>query len=81
VNEDNGRAALATESEYANDTTLEILTWLQEMEADGLLKYTEPQTLARQRLVNLAPPGRTSYESFARAMTAALALLRRIGWR
>jgi sn-glycerol 3-phosphate transport system substrate-binding protein len=41
VNEDNGRAALATESEYANDTTLEVLTWLRDMEADGLLKYTD----------------------------------------
>jgi succinate-semialdehyde dehydrogenase/glutarate-semialdehyde dehydrogenase len=49
--------------------------------AEGLLKYTEPQTLARQRLANLAPPGNASYESFAKVMTAALAVLRRIGWR
>jgi len=41
VNNDNGRAELATESEYANDTTLEVLTWLRDMEADGLLKYTD----------------------------------------
>jgi sn-glycerol 3-phosphate transport system substrate-binding protein len=41
VNEDNGRAALATESEYANDTTQEILDWLRQMELDGLLKYTD----------------------------------------
>ena len=41
VNEDNGRSGLATESEYANETTQEILEWLQQMEADGLLKYTD----------------------------------------
>ncbi len=49
--------------------------------SEGLLKYTEPQTLARQRLMNLAPPGRVGYDRFARVMTVSLALLRRIGWR
>jgi succinate-semialdehyde dehydrogenase / glutarate-semialdehyde dehydrogenase len=49
--------------------------------AEGLLKYTEAQTLARQRLVNIAPPGRMSQAGFARLMTTALKLLRRIGWR
>lgn len=41
VDNDNGRSALATTSEYANDTTLEILDFLAGMEADGLLKYTD----------------------------------------
>ena len=49
--------------------------------AEGLLKYTEAQTLARQRLVNIAPPGKVSHESFARGMTVALSVMRRIGWR
>ena len=38
VNNDNGRSALATTSEYANDTTLEIYEWLIGMEADGLMR-------------------------------------------
>jgi sn-glycerol 3-phosphate transport system substrate-binding protein len=41
VNNDNGRSGLATESEYANDTTLEILEFLDGMVDDGLLKYTD----------------------------------------
>ena len=41
VNEANGRDGLATESEYANDVTAELLTWMQDMQADGLLKITE----------------------------------------
>lgn len=41
VNEDNGRSGLATESEYTNDTTLEILEFLDGMVDDGLLKYTD----------------------------------------
>ncbi len=48
--------------------------------AEGLLKYTEAKTLARQRLVNIAPPGRIGYDRFAKVMTSALALMRRIGW-
>lgn len=38
VNEDNGRSAVATESEFANDTTTEIVEWMDGMQADGLLK-------------------------------------------
>ncbi|HEY2167611.1 MAG TPA: succinic semialdehyde dehydrogenase [Jatrophihabitantaceae bacterium] len=49
--------------------------------AEGLLKYTEAQTVARQRLVNLAPPGRMSQERFAALMTRSLKLLRRVGLR
>jgi succinate-semialdehyde dehydrogenase/glutarate-semialdehyde dehydrogenase len=49
--------------------------------SEGLLKYTEAQTLARQRIMNIAPPGKLGHERFARVMTVSLALLRRIGWR
>lgn len=49
--------------------------------AEGLLKYTEPQTVARQRLMNIAPPGRMSHDRFAAMMTRSLRLMRRIGWR
>ena len=38
VDEDNGRSALATESEFDNETTTEIVEWMDQMEADGLLK-------------------------------------------
>jgi sn-glycerol 3-phosphate transport system substrate-binding protein len=41
VDNDNGRSGLATESEYANDTTLEILEFFDGMVDDGLLKYTD----------------------------------------
>lgn len=41
VNNDNGRSGLATESEYANDTTLEVLEFFDGMVDDGLLKYTD----------------------------------------
>jgi sn-glycerol 3-phosphate transport system substrate-binding protein len=37
VNNDNGRSTLATESTFDNATTLEIYTWLQEMNDEGLL--------------------------------------------
>jgi succinate-semialdehyde dehydrogenase/glutarate-semialdehyde dehydrogenase len=49
--------------------------------AEGLLKYTEAQTVARQRLRNFAPPERMSHEAFARTLTGYLRVMRRIGWR
>jgi succinate-semialdehyde dehydrogenase/glutarate-semialdehyde dehydrogenase len=49
--------------------------------AEGLLKYTEPQTVARQRLHNVAPPAGMSHDAFARALTGSMRVLRRIGWR
>jgi succinate-semialdehyde dehydrogenase/glutarate-semialdehyde dehydrogenase len=49
--------------------------------AEGLLKYTEAQTLARQRIMNIAPPGKLGHARFARIMTISLSLLRRLGWR
>jgi succinate-semialdehyde dehydrogenase / glutarate-semialdehyde dehydrogenase len=48
--------------------------------ADGLLKYTEPQTVAVQR-VPVAPVGRMSYDTFARTVATGLRTLRRIGRR
>ncbi|WP_020578580.1 succinic semialdehyde dehydrogenase [Actinopolymorpha alba] len=47
---------------------------------DGLLKYTEPQTIAVQR-VPVAPPGRVPYDVFARAITTGLRALRKAGRR
>lgn len=44
----------------------------------GLLKYTEAQTIAIQRLLPLSAPPFVSHATYARAMTAALKLLRRI---
>lgn len=48
----------------------------------GITKYTEVQTVAHQRLMNLAPlPGVLDDEGFAKVLTASLRLLKRIGWR
>lgn len=50
--------------------------------AQGLTKYTEVQTIARQRLMNLAPPvQRLGDEGFAAVMSTSLRLLKAIGWR
>jgi succinate-semialdehyde dehydrogenase/glutarate-semialdehyde dehydrogenase len=49
--------------------------------SEGLLKYTEAKTLARQRLMNIGPPPKVSQERFAKIMTVALALMKRAGWR
>ena len=50
--------------------------------AVGILKYTETQTIARQRLMNLAPPlQRLGDDGFARVMTTALSLMKKAGWR
>lgn len=49
--------------------------------ADGLLKYTEVQTVAHQRLQGFSPPARISYEAWAMGATTALKVLRRLGLR
>jgi succinate-semialdehyde dehydrogenase / glutarate-semialdehyde dehydrogenase len=50
--------------------------------AQGLTKYTEAQTVARQRLFNLSPPVRQlGDEGFASVLTTALRLLKIIHWR
>ena len=48
----------------------------------GIQKYTELQTVARQRLMNLAPPlERLGDEGFAAVMTTSLKLLKTLRWR
>jgi sn-glycerol 3-phosphate transport system substrate-binding protein len=37
VNEDNGRSGVATEATLDNENVTEVLTWLQEMQDDGLM--------------------------------------------
>jgi succinate-semialdehyde dehydrogenase/glutarate-semialdehyde dehydrogenase len=50
--------------------------------ASGILKYTEAQTVARQRLFNLAPPlSQLGDDGFAAVMTTALRLMKKAGWR
>ncbi|MEV0589774.1 succinic semialdehyde dehydrogenase, partial [Nonomuraea sp. NPDC050310] len=49
--------------------------------ADGLLKYTEPQTVAHQRLLGFSPPGRVSPEAWAGLLTGALRILKAVGSR
>jgi succinate-semialdehyde dehydrogenase/glutarate-semialdehyde dehydrogenase len=45
---------------------------------EGLLKYTEAQTVAVQRLAPIGPPPGMSTETYARFMTAATKVLRRL---
>ena len=49
--------------------------------AEGILKYTECQTIAVQRLMRLGPSPRSSAERFVRRTNRQLALLRRLGIR
>ncbi|WP_328551329.1 succinic semialdehyde dehydrogenase [Streptomyces sp. NBC_00358] len=46
--------------------------------AEGILKYTESQTVAAQRLIPLGPPPNGSVEGFVRRTNGQLALLRRM---
>jgi succinate-semialdehyde dehydrogenase/glutarate-semialdehyde dehydrogenase len=47
--------------------------------ADGLLKYTEPQTVAHQRLQGFTPPRGIDYDRWSRILTFALRTLRTVG--
>jgi succinate-semialdehyde dehydrogenase/glutarate-semialdehyde dehydrogenase len=47
---------------------------------EGLLKYTEAQSLSRQRLRNIAPPANVSHERFTKVVSTSLAVLKHIGW-
>jgi acyl-CoA reductase-like NAD-dependent aldehyde dehydrogenase len=47
--------------------------------AEGLLRYTETQSVATQRLMRIAPMFGMSDEAYARTMTAGLRLLKKIG--
>ncbi|MGW6275666.1 succinic semialdehyde dehydrogenase [Streptomyces sp. NPDC055060] len=49
--------------------------------ADGILKYTEPQTVAHQRLQGFTPPARMAPESWAALLTRALKILKAAGVR
>jgi succinate-semialdehyde dehydrogenase/glutarate-semialdehyde dehydrogenase len=49
--------------------------------ASGILKYTESQTIAVQRLMPLAPPPAIGQRLWARIITAGLRALRRVGVR
>ena len=45
---------------------------------EGLLKYTDPQTVAVQRLVPIGPMPGLSAETYAKVMTAGARALRRV---
>lgn len=46
---------------------------------DGILRYTEPQAIAAQRVHGITPlPWHDSYDQFAKVMTASLRVLRRL---
>jgi succinate-semialdehyde dehydrogenase / glutarate-semialdehyde dehydrogenase len=47
----------------------------------GIVKYTDPQTLSRQRLANIARPAGMAAERFAAVMTAGLKTLARLPGR
>jgi len=49
--------------------------------ADGLLKYTEPQTVAHQRLRGFSPPAGIDWERWAGILTTLLRIWRRSGAR
>lgn len=49
--------------------------------ADGVLKYTEPQTVAHQRLQGFYPPARISPETWAGLLTGALRVMKAAGLR
>jgi succinate-semialdehyde dehydrogenase/glutarate-semialdehyde dehydrogenase len=47
--------------------------------AEGILKYTDVQTIATQRLLPIAPLPGMSQETWAKTLTVALHLMRRVG--
>ncbi|SMF79154.1 succinic semialdehyde dehydrogenase [Streptomyces sp. Amel2xC10] len=49
--------------------------------ADGILKYTEPQTVAHQRLQGFYPPARVTPETWATLLTGALKVMKAAGMR
>ena len=46
--------------------------------AQGILKYTEPQTVAEERLLGIDTPPLLNHKQYAAVMTAALRVLRRL---
>ncbi|WP_431969840.1 succinic semialdehyde dehydrogenase [Nocardia sp. bgisy134] len=49
--------------------------------ADGILKYTEPQTVAHQRILGFNAPKGVSHRAWAGFLTVALKVLKRVGAR
>jgi succinate-semialdehyde dehydrogenase/glutarate-semialdehyde dehydrogenase len=49
--------------------------------ADGILKYTEPQTVAHQRIQGFTPPASIPPETWAALLTGALKVLKAVGVR
>ncbi|WP_228994665.1 succinate-semialdehyde dehydrogenase (NADP(+)) [Streptomyces sp. DH8] len=49
--------------------------------AYGILKYTEPQTIAHQRVQGFTPPARISPETWATLLTGSIKLLKAVGAR
>ncbi|MFJ4868670.1 succinic semialdehyde dehydrogenase [Streptomyces sp. NPDC088757] len=49
--------------------------------ADGILKYTEPQTVAHQRIQGFTPPSNINPETWATLLTGALKVLKAVGAR
>lgn len=47
--------------------------------AEGILKYTEPQTVAQQRLLPLAPSLGMTDETYSKALTGSLRAFKRLG--
>ena len=48
---------------------------------EGLLKYTEPQTVAAQRLAGFAPPDSLPFDRWASGFTTALRVMKALGRR
>ncbi|MFF5258827.1 succinic semialdehyde dehydrogenase [Actinomadura viridis] len=46
--------------------------------AEGLLKFTEVQTIASQHIADLEPPGSLSYERFAAIMASSIKTMKRL---
>jgi succinate-semialdehyde dehydrogenase/glutarate-semialdehyde dehydrogenase len=47
--------------------------------AEGILKYTDVQTIAVQRIIPIAPLPGMSEQAWAKTLTAALWTMRRLG--
>jgi succinate-semialdehyde dehydrogenase/glutarate-semialdehyde dehydrogenase len=45
---------------------------------EGILRYTEPQAIAVQKLMGIKPVGRMTYDGFAKVMTGSLRTLKRL---
>ena len=48
---------------------------------EGIVKYTNIQTVASQRLMNIAAPGSMTGDAFAKTMTMGLRILKRLPFR